>query len=259
MNPAAAPIGVFDSGLGGLTVLRALREALPGEDFIYYADQAHCPYGAQSVAAIQARAFAITEQFLAAGVKLVVVACNTATIAAIAALRARYPIPFVGMEPAVKPASALTRSGVIGVLATPGSLAGEKFRQLVATHAQGVTVLTQACEGWVEVVESDRVSAPETRDQVAAALQPLLARGADVLVLGCTHFPMLRPVIESVAGAKVQLLDTGPAVARQTARVLAERALAHPRTNGGRVQWQGSGDRHRLAAMGRRLGLDTGV
>jgi glutamate racemase len=256
-RPGSGPIGVFDSGLGGLTVLKALCQQLPGEDFLYFADQAHCPYGGQSVAAVQARAVAITDALLEADVKLIVVACNTATIAAISMLRARYRLPFVGMEPAVKPARALTRSGVIGVLATPGSLSGDKFQQLVATHAQGVEVLRQPCPGWVEAVEAGALETAATRERVAAALTPVLARGADVLVLGCTHFPLLRPLIEAAAGPKVTLLDTGPAVARQTERILNEAGLRNPRTAEGRIQWLGTGDDRRLREMRQRLGLEA--
>ena len=151
---AAAPIGIFDSGVGGLSVLRALQAQLPHERFLYYADTAHCPYGERDVATIRARAEAISAELIAAGAKLIVVACNTATIAAIAHLRARFELPFVGMEPGVKPAVMASRSGHVGVLATTRSLAGERFQALVDAHARGVTVHTRACSGWVERVEA---------------------------------------------------------------------------------------------------------
>ena len=257
MSATTAPIGVFDSGLGGLTVLQSLRSLLPGEDFIYFADQAFCPYGGRPETEIRDRAFAVTDALRAEGAKLVVVACNTATIAAVAALRAAVSMPFVGMEPAVKPASALTRTGVVGVLATPGSLAGDKFQHLVATHAQGVKVLTQPCRGWVESVEAGDLDGPVVRQQVRAAVQPLIDAGCDVLVLGCTHFPLLRAVIAELAGPTVTLLETGPAVARQTLRVLEQSGLRNPRDHGGRVSWRGTGDDAAFRAMRLRLGFDA--
>lgn len=238
---SSAPIGIFDSGVGGLSVLREIRRLLPGEDFIYYADSGHCPYGGKSREAIQARAVAITDLLLARGAKLIVVACNTATIAAVEHLRASYPIPFVGMEPAVKPAVALTKSGVVGVLATGAALAGEKFHKLVADHGAGVRMITQPCPGWVEQVEAGDLDSPRTRELVAQYTRPLLAEGADVLVLGCTHYPFLRPRIAELAGPAVTLLESGEAVARQTRRVLERENLLAAREVGN-LQWLTSGD-----------------
>lgn len=250
---AAAPIGVFDSGVGGLSVLRELRALLPAEHFLYYADSAHCPYGGKPAAAIQTRAVAITEELLAAGAKLIVVACNTATIAAVEHLRANYPLPFVGMEPAVKPACALTRSGVVGVLATGAALGGEKFHQLVAQHAAGVRVITQPCPGLVECVEAGDLDGPRAEALVARYVEPLRAAGADVLVLGCTHYPFLRPLIQRLAGVPVQLLDTGAAVARQTRRLLEREGLLREGTGPGRIDWRTSGDPGALAPIVQRL------
>ncbi len=254
MDPAAAPIGLFDSGVGGLSVLREVRALLPGEDLLYYADSAHCPYGGQPVAAIQARAVAITETLLAAHCKLIVVACNTATIAAVEALRASYPLPFVGMEPAVKPACAQTRSGVVGVLATGAALAGDKFHRLVAAHADGVRVITQPCPGLVECVESGELDGPRTEALVRRYIEPLRAAGADTLVLGCTHYPFLRPLIQRIAGKEVMLVDTGAAVARQVQRVLDREALLRRDTDaGGQMRWLGSGDVQALTPVVERL------
>ncbi|MGB0218701.1 MAG: glutamate racemase [Sinimarinibacterium flocculans] len=244
-----APIGVFDSGVGGVSVLRELRALLPGEALIYYADSAHCPYGGKPRDAILARACAITEELLARGCKLIVVACNTATIAAVEHLRATYPVPFVGMEPAVKPAAAATRSGVVGVLATGAALAGEKFHHLVATHARDVRVITQPCPGLVEQVERGALDTPQTRALVEHYVQPLREQGADVLVLGCTHYPFLRPLIQQVAGADVALLDTGAAVARQVQRVLQREALARAGGPAGEVLWRASGDAAQTARL----------
>jgi glutamate racemase len=238
---SAAPIGVFDSGVGGISVLHELRALLPAEDFIYYADSGHCPYGGKPREAIQARAVAITEFLLARGSKLIVVACNTATIAAVEHLRATYPLPFVGMEPAVKPAVALTRSGVVGVLATGAALAGEKFHKLLADHARDLRVITQPCPGLVEQVEAGDLDGPQTRLLVGRYTAPLLAQGADVLVLGCTHYPFLRPLIQAVVGPEVVLIDTGAAVARQAERLLEREGLRRAAAQGGSVEWHCSG------------------
>lgn len=215
-----AAIGVFDSGVGGLSVLRELQCALPHESFIYVADSGHCPYGGRSSEVIIARATSITEFLIAQGAKLVVVACNSATVAAAEHLRAHYPLSFVGMEPAVKPAVAATRSGVVGVLSTAVTAAGERLQRLIRQHAQGVQVLTQPCPGLVERVEAGDLDGPQTRELVQRYTAPLLAAGADTLVLGCTHYPFLRPLIAELAGPQVSLIDTGAAVARRTASLL---------------------------------------
>ena len=247
------PIGVFDSGVGGLSVLRELRVLLPAESFLYYADSAHCPYGGQSQAAIQARAVAITEELLAAGAKLIVVACNTATIAAVEHLRASYPVPVVGMEPAVKPACAQTQTGVVGVLATGAALGGEKFHRLVAQHAERVRVITQPCPGLVECVEAGELDGARANALVTQYVEPLRVAGADVLVLGCTHYPFLRPLIQRIAGADVHLLDTGAAVARQTRRVLEREGLLDGSGVGGQLEWRTSGDAAALRPIVERL------
>jgi glutamate racemase len=236
-----APIGIFDSGVGGISVLREVQRLLPREPLIYYADSGHCPYGGKPREEIIARACAITEFLLARGAKLIVVACNTATIAAVEHLRATYPVPFVGMEPAVKPAVAHTRSGVVGVLATGAALAGEKFHRLVAQHAQGVRMITQPCPGLVECVERGDLEGAEPRRLVAQYTAPLLAAGADTLVLGCTHYPFLRSLIAQQVGPGVSLLDTGEAVARQTRRVLERESLLNDHGDGG-IEWHTSGD-----------------
>lgn len=246
---STAPIGVFDSGVGGISVLREIRRLLPGENLVYYADSGHCPYGGKTREQIQARAVAITEYLMARGAKLIVVACNTATIAAVEQLRATYPIPFVGMEPAVKPAAAQTRSGVVGVLATGAALAGDKFHKLVADHARGVRVITQPCPGLVEQVESGMLDTPETRALVGRYTAPLLQQGADVMVLGCTHYPFLRPLIQDVVGKDVSLIDTGAAVARQAQRLLEREGLANDAGTAGRIEWHSSGDAAQLEKL----------
>lgn len=252
---AKAPIGVFDSGVGGLSVLRALRTQLPGESFIYYADTAYCPYGGRPAEQIRARAEVVSAALIEAGVKLVVVACNTATLTAVASLRARFNVPFVAMEPGVKPAAQSTRSGHIGVLATAGSLSGAGYQELVRTHARDVSVHAVACHGWVEWVESGDFDSPECEQALRRDLAPLQAAACDVLVLGCTHFPFLAPVIAKIVGPDVALIDTGPAVARQVERVLDQHQRRHPGAGPSRVDWVTSGDTDRFAAQRRRLGF----
>ncbi len=215
-----AMIGIFDSGLGGLSVARAVRALLPGHDLIYLADSAYCPYGPLAPEVVRARALACATWLVAQGAGVVVVACNTATSAAIETLRARLSVPVVGMEPGLKPAVAATRSGRIAVLATSGTLGGERFQRLRERFAHGAEVITVACPAMVQLVEDGELDGPRARAVVAACVESLGARGVDTLVLGCTHFPPLRPLIaESAPGATI--IDTGPAVAAQTARVAA--------------------------------------
>jgi glutamate racemase len=219
---SAAPIGVFDSGVGGLCVLRAIRDELPHEHLAYVADSAHVPYGNKPPAFIEQRALAIAKFLLAQDAKAIVVACNTATSAAIAVLRARFSIPIIGMEPALKPAIAQTRAGVVGVLATAGTAASGKFANLLARFAGRAQVLVQPCPGFVEAVERGELTTPSTRALIAETIEPLLQRGADTLVLGCTHYPFLRPVIQEIAGPGVTIVDPSAAVARELRRRLAE-------------------------------------
>ncbi|WP_028079424.1 glutamate racemase [Solimonas soli] len=249
----AAPIGVFDSGVGGLSVLADLRRELPHESFIYYADSGHCPYGGKPAAEIAARAFAISDELIAAGAKLIVVACNTATIAAVEQLRATYPLSFVGIEPAIKPAVTQTKSGVVGVLATGAALAGDKFLRLQAQHGGKVRVITQPCPGLVEYVERGELEGPAVRALVERYVEPLLRDGVDTLVLGCTHYPFLRPLIADVAGSGATLIDTGAAVARQTRRVLDREGLLSASSAPGSLQWRTSGDRTVVAPVVERL------
>ena len=216
-----ATIGIFDSGSGGLSVYRELEKLLPQERYFYYADNAHCPYGEKSPLYIQRRARFITEWALDKGADIMVVACNTATAAAIATLRAEYPdLPFVGMEPAVKPAALGTRSGVIGVLATAGTLKGSKYLNTRGLYEDDVRIVEHVGQGFVELVENGILDGPKAEKVVLASLQPLLNAGADTIVLGCTHYPFLQPLIQRLAGPEVQVIDPAPAVARQTLRVL---------------------------------------
>ncbi len=224
----AAPIGFFDSGVGGLSVWQAVVTRLPGEATAYLSDNAHCPYGPRSAAEVVALSFAATDRLLALGCKAVVVACNTATAAAIDALRARHATPFVGMEPAVKPAALESRSGVVGILATEGTFRGRPFRETAARHAGGVRLVVREAHGLVGWVESGRAGTPGARAALEEAVRPMLTAGADRIVLGCTHFAFLRPALEDIAGPGVRVLDPSDAVARQVERVLAAAGLAAP-------------------------------
>lgn len=234
-------IGVFDSGEGGLSVLKEITRLLPEAEYVYYSDNAHCPYGEKSPEYIQDRACAITERLLKEGADVIVVACNTATAAAISVLRSEYSdassqevrdrvqkltggrhdhICFIGMEPAVKPAALGTRTGVVGVLATAGTLKGSKYLKTKESVDDQVNVFEHVGRGFVELVEEGRLSGSEAEDVVKASLGPLLSAGADIIVLGCTHYPFLLPVLQKVAGPDIRFIDPAPAVARQLVRVL---------------------------------------
>ncbi|GAA5159522.1 glutamate racemase [Viridibacterium curvum] len=217
------PIGVFDSGVGGLSVLHEIRRRLPHESLIYFADSGFAPYGSRSPEDIRERSRVITDYLASRDCKAIVVACNTATAAAATMLRERHPgLPVIGMEPAVKPATAATRSGVVGVLATVGTLASSRFAALLDTFGQEVTVLTQPCPGLMECVERGELDTPATLALLRSYMQPLLDDGADVLVLGCTHYVFLREQVQGIAGPEVRLIDTGAAVAAQLERKLIE-------------------------------------
>jgi glutamate racemase len=222
---AKNPIGIFDSGVGGLAVLHEIRRELPGEDLLYVADSGHAPYGDKSAQVIEERSIAIVEFLVRQHAKAIVVACNTATGVAIKALRTRFPLPIIAMEPAVKPAAAHTRSGVIGVLATSRTIASDNFAKLHERFGADVKILMQACPGLVEQVEAGNLSGDETRALVERYVLPLLAQQADTLVLGCTHYPFLAPLIREIAGATVTVIDPSAAIARELRRRLASADL----------------------------------
>lgn len=226
MADRSAPVGVMDSGVGGLSVLAEIQRLLPNESLLYVADSGHVPYGEKSPEYIRQRLRHIAEFFQQQGAKAMVLACNTATVAAVADLRERYPQwPLVGMEPAVKPAAAATRSGVVGVLATTGTLQSAKFAALLDRFASDVRVITQPCPGLVERIEAGDLASAHLRQLLAGYVQPLLGAGCDTLILGCTHYPFLRPLLAEMVPADVAIIDTGAAVARQLQRLLAERGL----------------------------------
>jgi glutamate racemase len=241
-------IGVFDSGVGGLGVLNAIRKELPSADLIYLADQGRAPYGVRSLATVAAMTAQASQWLLDRGATTITIACNTASAAAIHRLRALHPeVPFVGMEPALKPATLATDTGVIGVLATAATFQGELFASLVQRHGEGLRVLTRACPNWVELVEAGMVDGPRARHEVESCLAPVLEAGADTLVLGCTHFAFLMPVIEDIAGSGVTVIDPAPAIARQVGRVAKET------DGGGETVLATSGDPSRFAELARRL------
>lgn len=243
------PIGVFDSGVGGLSVLRDIRRELPAEDLIYVADSGHAPYGDRPAGYVRARAEAIVEFLVSQGAKAVVVACNTATGTAAAALRARWDLPIVAIEPAVKPAVAHTRSGVIGVIATTQTLGGEKFANLVDAHASGVRVLSQPCPGLVERVEAGELESPETRSLVEQYVRPLVDEGADTLVLGCTHYPFLSEAIQAAAGPGVTVIDSAVPVAKELRRRLQAVDLLAPETRPGGERFWTTGSVEHVRAL----------
>lgn len=223
MNPSSthSPIGVFDSGVGGLSVLRALRAELPGQPLIYIADQAHVPYGSRPLEEVRAFSEGITRFLIDQGARLVVVACNAASAAALSSLRSTFPaIPFVGMEPAVKPAAENSASRVVAVLATPATFQGALYASVVERFANGVTLLQDTCPGLVAEIENGGLKSRHTRRILAQTLEPMLAQGADTVVLGCTHYPFVIPLIEQIAGPGVRVIDPAPAVARQARRML---------------------------------------
>lgn len=216
-------IGVFDSGVGGLSVWRELYKVMPQEEYLYVSDSGYCPYGPKSKEEVIERAVAITEFLISNGAEIIVVACNTATAAAINWLRSHYTIPFVGMEPAVKPAALNTRTGAIGVLATKGTFKGELYLRTLHKFASNAKVLEQVGEGLVELVESGETDTPQARELIGKYIKPMLEQNADHIVLGCTHYPFLEKVIREFAGEGVTIVNPAPAIARRAEEVLKAR------------------------------------
>ena len=261
--PAAvsAPVGIFDSGLGGLSVLRHIHEQLPREALLYFADSAFAPYGGKPEAAVVDRTLAIADFLAAQGVKALVIACNTATATAITAVRQRYPsLPVVGVEPGLKPAALRSVSRIVGVLATERTLGSARFQALEAQLAEAsrVRFLAQACSGLADQVEKGELRSAATASLVRRYVEPLIAQGADTLVLGCTHYPFLLPLIaataKSAGAPEVAIIDTGTAVARQLERVLTERSLLRgPDGFAGSVSGWTTGSASALAAACLRL------
>ncbi len=237
------PVGIFDSGVGGLSVLRALREQLPYENVVYLADQAHVPYGPRPLAEVRAFSEGITRFLLRQTVKLIVVACNAASAAALHHLRQVFPgMVFVGMEPAVKPAAEQSRTRKAGVLATPATFQGALYASVVERFAQDVILYQHTCPGLVAQIEQGNLESPETRNILENALQPMLAEGIDTVVLGCTHYPFVIPLIQSITGPGVRVIDPAPAVARQAARLLHAQDKLNPGPQQGMVRYYTTGE-----------------
>jgi glutamate racemase len=255
-----APIGVFDSGVGGLSVLHAIRHELPHEHFLYVADSGCAPYGDRTPAFIIERATTITDFLLRQGAKSIVVACNTATAVAVGSLRARFTLPIVAIEPAVKPAAARTRSRVVGVLATTSTVASPNMSKLLASYGrvregsgEDVEFVVQPCPGLADQVEKGLIASADTRAMVKRYLQPIIDKGADVLVLGCTHYPFLRPLIQEIAGPGVDLIDPATAVARELRRRLETNGLLNGADTPGTVQFWTTGTVEAVQPIVRQL------
>lgn len=234
---ADAPIGVFDSGVGGISVLQHIHQLLPHEHLLYFADSKHAPYGSKTPQEIQSRCFEITDFLIAQGAKAIVVACNTATAAAIDAMRGRYTLPIFGMEPAVKPAAEASKNGIIGVLATVGTLKSAQFAGLLESYGRNVEVVTQGCIGLVECIERGELNAEHTLALLQQYCQPLLDKGADTVVLGCTHYPFVKAHIQRIVGDKVTLIDTGAAVAKHLQNRLGAMQLLVESAQNGEVKF----------------------
>ena len=241
---------MLDSGIGGLSVLRHLRQRLPNEDILYFADQAHIPYGPRPAEVVRGFTAAIVRFLLRRNAKLIVVACNTASAVALDYLRQTFPtVPIVGMEPAVKPAALTTRTGKVGVLATPVTFNSNRYAGLMARYAGDIEVYEDPCTGLVQLIEAGALDTPETRALLERVVRPMLAAEVDTLVLGCTHYPFVRPLLAEIAGANVTIIDPAPAVARHTHFVLQQHQLVAPTDRPGTVRCYTSGDPAQLEAL----------
>jgi glutamate racemase len=243
-------IGIFDSGVGGLSVLRAIREQMQNESVIYFGDQGHVPYGSRSMEQIQNFSVGITNFLLQQNVKIIVVACNTASAAALRYLRGKFPdVQFVGMEPAVKPAAEHTQTGKVGVLATPATFQGALYASVVERFANGVELLQSTCPGLVQQIEQGNLEGEETRKILEDALQPMLEKNIDTVVLGCTHYPFVIPLIQRIVGDNVRVIDPAPSVARQAGRLLEAGGMRSQVQSRGEVRFYTSGDPALLKSM----------
>jgi glutamate racemase len=244
------PIGIFDSGVGGISVLRAIRAQMPNESIIYVGDQGHIPYGPRPMEQIRAFSEAITRFLLKKNAKIIVVACNTASAAALKHLRDTFThMQFVGMEPAVKPAAEHTRTGRVGVLATPATFQGALYASVVERFANGVELFQDTCNGLVQEIELGNLNGERTREILEQALLPMLEKNIDTVVLGCTHYPFVIPLIERIAGENVRVIDPAPSVARQVRRVLEAGGGLSQAPRRGRVEFFTSGDSELLASV----------
>jgi glutamate racemase len=238
-----SPIGIFDSGVGGISVLRAIREQMPEEFVSYFGDQGHIPYGPRPMEQIRNFSEAITEFLLKKNAKIIVVACNTASAAALKYLREMFPdVQFIGMEPAVKPAAEQTQTGKVGVLATPATFQGALYTSVVERFANGVELLQNTCPGLVQQIEQGKLNSEETHRILKSALLPMLEKNIDTVVLGCTHYPFVIPLIQQIVGNNVRVIDPAPSVAKQTARLLEAGGMRTQSVSNGDIKFYTSGD-----------------
>lgn len=251
--PDPRPIGFFDSGVGGISVLREARLLLPHEDFIYYADSAYCPYGIRTPGEIVARSVKICDFLVEQGCKALVVACNTASVAGLDTYRERYTIPIIGMEPAVKPATSVSKNGKVGILATSVTLAGDRFSSLLQRFQNGSDVYSQPCPGLVEIVETGEHNTPEAIELLKKYLQPLLDNDVDTIVLGCTHYPFLKDTVKNLVGSQVIVIDSGEAVAKQILRVLTVNNAEKDCLNEGKETFYTSGNAEKVREVLNKL------
>lgn len=241
------PIGIFDSGLGGISIWKEIVKTLPNEDLIYFADSGNCPYGNKSHEEILKLSDRITQFLLFQGCKMIVVACNTATAAAIDYLREQYKVPFIGIEPAVKPAAEKTKTGSIGILATKGTFEGQLFKKTKKKYTDDISVQMQVGEGLVEIVENNEIHTAHAIDLILKYIQPMLEAEADQIVLGCTHYPFLAPVIDKITKGKANVINPAPAIARQTKRILKKEGLQQLKNKKPQYEFYTSGEERILA------------
>lgn len=256
---SANPIGIFDSGVGGLSVAREIALRLPHERLLYFADTAYCPYGGRPLTEIRERSLDVADELVRRGAKAVVVACNTATGAALEELRATFPIPIVGLEPAVKPAVARSVNRRVGVMATATTLRTERFARLIRDHAVGVEIFAQPCPGLADLVEAGETEGPLLLGVLGELLAPLKAAGVDTVVLGCTHYPFVRSAVTAVMGEGVEILDSGAAVARQVERVLRAAGVEAREGEGGMELLTSAEPRHVAEVVARLWGSSVTV
>ncbi len=247
---ASSHIGIYDSGVGGISVLRAIREQMPNESVVYFGDQGHIPYGPRPMEQIRSFSEAITNFLLQQKAKIIVVACNTASAAALKYLREKFQtVQFVGMEPAVKPAAEQTQTGKVGVLATPATFQGALYASVVERFANGVELFQNTCNGLVQQIEQGNLEGKETRNILEAALLPMLEKNIDTVVLGCTHYPFVIPLIQEIVGNKVRVIDPAPAVAKQVGRLLEVNRTRNESKSRGKIKFYTSGDPDALKSM----------
>ena len=249
-SSSISSIGIFDSGVGGLSVLREIRQQMPEEPVLYFGDQGHIPYGPRPMEQIRDFSEAITNFLLDQGAKIIVVACNTASAAALRILREKFPdVPFVGMEPAVKPAAEYTRTGKVGVLATPATFQGALYASVVERFANAVELLQSTCPGLVQEIEKGNLSGNRTQMILEEALQPMMMKRIDTVVLGCTHYPFVIPLIQQIVGDDIRVIDPAPAVARQVRRVLKGKGIKNESGRQGNVKFYTSGAAGELISL----------